>query len=68
MPKIGNPRTRAEQHFDRAAKTTAEAKSVLDTELDATRKKTAGLRKLRLAKEAAAGITPIEMKPRAKRT
>ena len=60
-------RSQAEERFDRARKTNEEARSIIDLERDATRKKTARLRKLRLAKEAEAGITPIDEKPAAKK-
>jgi hypothetical protein len=60
-------RSQAEERFDRARKTNEEARSIIDIERDATRKKTARLRKLRLAKEAEASVTPIDKKPAAKR-
>lgn len=60
-------RSQAEERFDRARKTHEEAKSIIDIERDATRKKTARLRKLRLEQEAAAGLTPIDKKPAAKK-
>jgi hypothetical protein len=60
-------RSQAEERFDRARKTNDEAMSIIDLERDAMRKKTARLRKLRLAKEAEAGITPIDQKPAAKK-
>ena len=56
-------RSQAEERFDRARKTNDEAMSIIDLERDATRKKTARLRKLRLAQEAEAGIAPIDKKP-----
>jgi hypothetical protein len=60
-------RSQAEERFDRARKTNEEANSIIDLERDAMRKKTARLRKLRLAKEAEAGITPIDKKPATKK-
>jgi hypothetical protein len=56
-------RSPAEERFDRARKTNDEAMSIIDMERDAMRKKTARLRKLRLAKEATDGVTPIDKKP-----
>lgn len=56
-------RSQAEERFDRARKTNDEAMSIIDVERDAVRKKTARLKKLRLAKEAEDGITPIDKKP-----
>jgi hypothetical protein len=56
-------RERAEAKFDKAQKTTDEAKGVVDTELQATRKKTALLRQERLAKEAAEGVSDLDKKP-----
>jgi hypothetical protein len=38
-------------------------KGVIDTELQATRKKTARLRQERLAKEAAEGVSDLDKKP-----
>jgi hypothetical protein len=61
-------RSKAEQRFDRALKTHEEAKSVIDQERAATQKKTAQLRTLRLAKEAAAGITALDKKARPKKS
>jgi hypothetical protein len=58
-------RSQAEERFDRARKTNEEAKSIIDLERDAMRKKTEQLRKLRLAQEAKAGITPIDKPPSA---
>jgi hypothetical protein len=56
-------RSQAEERFDRAKATTETATSIIDIERDAMRKKTARLRKLRLAKEAESGATPIDKKP-----
>ena len=53
-------RSQAEVRFEKAQKTTAEAKAVIEKDLSATRKKTALLRQLRLAKEVAAGITELD--------
>jgi hypothetical protein len=60
-------RSQAMERFDRARKTTEEAMSIIDLERDATRKKTARLRKLRLEKEAEDGVAPIDKKPVAKK-
>jgi hypothetical protein len=60
-------RSLAEERFDRARRTNDEAMAIIDLERDAMRKKTARLRKLRLAKEAEAGITPIDTKPPTKK-
>ena len=62
-------RSQAEERFDRARKTTEEATLDHRLERDALRKKTARLRELRLAQEAADGITPIDKpkKPAAKK-
>jgi hypothetical protein len=60
-------RSQAEERFDRARKTNDEAMSIIDIERDAMRKKTARLRKLRLAQEAEAGVTLIDKKPPAKK-
>jgi len=62
-----NGRSQAEERFDRARRTNDEARSIIDLERDAMRKKTARLRKLRLEKEAEAGITVIDKKPAAKK-
>ena len=60
-------RSQAEERFGRAKKTTEEARSIIDLEHDAMRKKTARLRALRLAKEADDRATLIEKKPAAKK-
>ena len=60
---VKGDRSQAEERFDRARKTNDEAKSVIELEREATRKKTERLRALRLAKEAEAGITPIDKPP-----
>ncbi len=60
-------RSQAEERFDRARKTTEEARSIIDIEHDALRKKTARLRALRLAKEAEDSVAPIAKKPAAKK-
>jgi hypothetical protein len=59
-------RNKAEARFD-ALKSTDEAKSIIDSDLEAARKKTERLRKLRLAKEAGAEITEIDKKPTPKK-
>ena len=64
-PKTG--RSQAEERFDRARRTNDEARSIIDLERDAMRKKTARLRKLRLEKEAAEGVTVLDKKPAAKK-
>ena len=61
-------RLTAEARFERARKTTEEAKSLIDREREATRKKTEQLRQLRLAKEAAVGIADSGKKPARKNT
>lgn len=58
-----NGRSQAEERFDRARKTNDEARSIIEIERDAMRKKTARLRKLRLAKEAEDGLTVIDKPP-----
>ena len=60
-------RTHAEERFDRARKPNDEAMSIIDIERDAMRKKTARLKKLRLAQEAEAGVSVIDKKPPAKK-
>jgi hypothetical protein len=62
-----NGRSQAEERFDRATRTNNEARAIIELERDALRKKTARLRKLRLAKEAEAGITVIDKKPAPKK-
>ena len=64
-PKDG--RSQAEERFDRASRTNNEARAIIELERDALRKKTARLKKLRLAKEAEAGIAVIDKKPAAKK-
>jgi hypothetical protein len=64
-PKDG--RSQAEERFDRASRTNNEARAIIELEREAMRKKTARLRKLRLAKEAEDGITVIDKKPAAKK-
>ncbi len=63
MARNDKDRPQAEERFDRARKTNEEARSIIDLERDATRKKTAQLRKLRLEKEAEAGLTALDKKP-----
>ncbi len=63
MARNDKDRSQAEERFDRARKTNEEARSIIDLERDATRKKTAQLRKLRLEKEAEAGLAVIDKKP-----
>ena len=60
-------RSQAEERFDRARKTNDEAMSIIDIERDATRKKTARLRKLRLARDAEAALAPVTKKPATKK-
>jgi hypothetical protein len=48
---------------DNFRKTTDEAKSLADADLESARKKTERLRKLRLAKEAGEGVTELDKKP-----
>jgi len=59
-------RSREGERFDRARHTHDEAMAIIDLEREAMRKKTARLRKLRLAKEAEAGTTIIDKKPPAR--
>jgi hypothetical protein len=63
--KVG--RSQAEERFGRAKKTTEEARSIIDLEHDAMRKKTARLRALRLAKEEDDRAALAEKKPAAKK-
>jgi hypothetical protein len=60
-------RSQAEERFDRARKTNDEAMAIIDIERDALRKKTARLKKLRLAREAEEGTTLIDKKPPARK-
>ena len=62
-----NARSRAEERFNKAKRTTDEAKASADAALTATRKKTARLKAERLAKEAAEGVAEIDKKPRSKK-
>ena len=62
-----NARSRAEERFNKAKRTTDQAKASSDAALAATRKKTARLKAERLAKEAAEGVTAIDKKPRSKK-
>jgi hypothetical protein len=55
-------RDAAEAKFSKAQKTSDEVKGIVDTELQATRKKTARLRQERLAKEAAEGVSELDKK------
>jgi hypothetical protein len=57
------PRGRGLNPFEKAEQTTREAKSLADADLQAARKKTAGLREQRLAKEAADRQTELDKKP-----
>jgi len=60
MPKNDKGgRPQLEERPDRARRTNDEAWAIIDLERDATRKKTARLRALRLAKEASAAA-PVE--------
>jgi hypothetical protein len=56
-------RSQAEERFDRARRTTEEARAIIDVERDAMRKKTARLRKLRLAHEAEVKAASAENPP-----
>lgn len=60
-------RSRAEARFDKAQRTTEDAKAQTDAVLKATRQKTERLRQMRLAQEAAAGKTEIDKKPARKK-
>ena len=60
-------RSRAEERFDKAQKTTNEARAQIDSDLQAVRKKTSRLRALRLAKDAAEQKTEIDKKPAARK-
>ena len=62
VPSKKDARSQAEMRFEKAQKTTVEAKSVIENDRTATRKKTEHLRQLRLAKEASAGITELGKK------
>jgi hypothetical protein len=67
MPKIDRIiRSPAEVRRDQARRTTEEALSIIDSERDAQRKKTAKLRKLRLAKENEGSAPAEPLKPKAK--
>lgn len=56
----------AEARFDKAQQTTENAKSQIEQDLRAARAKTARLKALRLAKEAAEGKTELDQKPAGK--
>jgi hypothetical protein len=60
-------RSQAEERFDRARRTHDEAKSIIDLERDAMRKKTARLKKLRLAKEAEDDAASLKKPPAKKK-
>jgi hypothetical protein len=60
VPSKTDARSQAETRVEKAQKTTAEAKSVIENDRTATRKKTEHLRQLRLAKEASARITELD--------
>ena len=60
-------RDRAEAKFNKAQKTTDEAKAAVDSERHATRTKTARLKEERLAKEAAEGRSELDKKPKARK-
>ena len=66
---MANERSRlqAETRFQRVQRTDQESKSIIETERDAVRKKTAGLKTLRLANEAATGITEANKKRAARK-
>ncbi len=53
-------RSHAEERFNKARKTDEEARAIIDLERDALRKKTARLRKLRLAQEAKEAAAPAK--------
>ena len=62
-------RDRAEAKFNKAQKTTDEAKkAAVDSERHATRTKTARLKEERLAKEAAEGRSELDKKPKARKS
>ncbi|HEX9903337.1 MAG TPA: hypothetical protein VGA77_00075 [Propylenella sp.] len=58
-----NTRSEAEERFSRAQRTTETATGIIAAEREAILKKTARLRKLRLAKEAREGETVLDKKP-----
>ena len=60
-------RERAQEKFKRAQRNTDEGRAEIDADLDASRSKTTRLRKQRLAKEAAEGVTELDKKPAAKK-
>jgi hypothetical protein len=60
-------RAQAEARFEKAQRTTEVAKSIIDVERDATRKKTERLRKLRLAQAASGEAAPSAKKPAGKK-
>ena len=60
-------RDRAEAKFNKAQRTTDEAKSATDAERQATRTKMARLKAERLAKEAGEATSELDNKPRAKK-
>ena len=64
---VKDGRSQAEERFDKARRTNEEARSIIDLDREAMRKKTANLRKLRLAKEAEASANAVEKKPSAKK-
>ena len=55
-------RSRAEAQFSKKQVTDRESRALIDTDLQATRKKTAKLRAERLAREAREGITDLDRK------
>lgn len=58
---------RSENRFEKARTTDRESRKLIDADLQSTRKKTAGLKAQRLAKEAREGITELDKKkPRGK--
>jgi hypothetical protein len=67
MKYPSSARERAEARFDKAQRSTDEARAITDSELSAARKKTERLRKLRLARESGEGITEIDAKPAKKK-
>lgn len=60
-------RTQAEERFKKLQETEAAAKELIDAERASVREKTRRLKALRLAKEAAAGVTEIDKKPPARK-
>lgn len=67
MAKVEKPiHSPIEDRRDRARRTTEEAMSIIDSERDAMRKKTARLRKLRLARESDETAAAVAAQPKKK--